>query len=448
MKHFRQMLALLLCLFLVPVTVQAEGEKLPLQEAHRVNMKQLSTTQRNGSRVYRWQIETVQPAVTKELNALAVAYADELAPTLGRPAKDGFSRLDVDVLHCRTGLSWMSFMVQSRYVLNRKTMDVRFTTRTYDMATGDRLMLTDIFPADSEAWDLLTDAVKDGINAYYPDLAPDAAAYEKAVTRQAVEQMDFTLHAMSLVLHLHAADFYPGKQQLIQVTLFYPELRPYMTEKAQKETDNLAYYNTVALTYDDGPNGWITREILNALLENGERATFFPVGSRIKGHSSYFQRAHDEGHSIGTHNYDHVYAHRTKAEKLRPLVDKVNRTHLEFIGIAPKYARAPGGHWEGMAEAQLGWPLIQWSVGTYDYEGVPAVDTYRNVVNGAKDGGIVLLHDLNQNTIEATQMMIPALQEKGFILLTVDELFAKDGVTLQPDTPYWCCVNGVTTVVK
>ena len=27
----------------------------------------------------------------------------------------------------------------------------------------------------------------------------------------------------------------------------------------------------------------------------------------------------------------------------------------------------------------------------------------------------------------------------------LDELFAKDGVVLQPDTAYWRCTNGVTT---
>ena len=41
-------------------------------------------------------------------------------------------------------------------------------------------------------------------------------------------------------------------------------------------------------------------------------------------------------------------------------------------------------------------------------------------------------------------MIITRLQNEGFIFLTVDELFAKDGVELQPDTPYWRCQNGIT----
>ncbi|MGN1367892.1 MAG: polysaccharide deacetylase family protein [Aristaeellaceae bacterium] len=446
-KHIRKMLALLMCLFLLPAWANAESRQLPLQSAHRVTLTQLGEKQANGSEVYRWQIETAHAAVTEELNALAAAYAAEIAPTLSKPGKDGSSRLDVSIRHSRTGLSWMSFMVQSRYVLNKETLDVRFTTRTYDMSTGERVLLTDIFPPDSEAWPMLEAAVREGIHAYYPDVQPNAAACQAACQREAIEQMDFTLHGMSLVLHFHAGDFYPGKEQLIEVTLFYPELRPYMNEKAQIETDNLTYYNTVALTYDDGPNGWVTREMLNVLLETGERATFFPVGNRMRGYAQYVLRMHDEGHAVATHSYDHVYANEVSAEKLHTMKERVDKVHLELLGIAPRYARAPGGIWMPMARAKLGWPLIQWTSQGTDWEGENGRDPNKvtdAVVGTADDGGIILMHDMKKNSIAASRMFITRLQEKGYIFLTVDELFAKDGVTLQPDTAYWRCTDGVT----
>ena len=238
MKHFRRMLALLMCLFVLPAAAQA-SQKLPLQEAHQVKLTQLGSKQPNGAEIYRWDAVTCQPSVTEEINALAKAYEAEVAPMVKKPGKDEISRLDVTVRHSRTGLTWLSFMVQSRYVNGADTVDVRFTTRTYDMTTGQRLMLTDIFPEDSAAWPILQEVVRERINAYFPGMQPDSAALEAACTREAVEQMEFTLHGMSLVLHLHAEDFYPGKQQLIEVTLYYPDIRPMMTEKAQVETENL-----------------------------------------------------------------------------------------------------------------------------------------------------------------------------------------------------------------
>ena len=83
---------------------------------------------------------------------------------------------------------------------------------------------------------------------------------------------------MSLVIHLSADAFYPEHHTLIETTLFYPDIREYMTEKAQIETDNLSYYKTVALTFDDGPTRTNSTKVLNSLMEVGAPATFFMIG--------------------------------------------------------------------------------------------------------------------------------------------------------------------------
>lgn len=447
MKHIRRITALLMCLFLLPAAALAESQKLPLQEAHRVVYTR-RTKETNRTDVCWWEVRTAHPAVTTELNGIADGYRTDMLSTMGKPRYNDASRLEVNILNSRTGLTWMSFMVQSRYVLNKVTKDVRFTTRTYDMQTGERLLLTDIFPADSEVWSMLEDAVREGVCAYYPGTEPDPDALEAACRRTSIEQMDFTLHGMSLMLHLHADQFYPGKEQLIQITLFYPDIRPYMTEKAQAETDNLRYYHTVALTYDDGPNGWVTREMLNVLMQTGTRATFFVVGSRVPGYVQYVQREHDEGHAIASHNFQHVYASRVSRKELQSMPAKVERVHINAIGIAPAYARAPGGIWKPMADAGLGWPLIQWTAEGRDWEGDGGrepYDVYCQILGTTRDGGIILMHDMQKNSVVSSDMLIPALQERGYLFLTVDELFAKDGVVLQPDTAYWRCTNGVTT---
>ncbi len=41
--------------------------------------------------------------------------------------------------------------------------------------------------------------------------------------------------------------------------------------------------------------------------------------------------------------------------------------------------------------------------------------------------------------------MVSYLEENGYMLLTVDELFAKDGVELKPDTVSYRCVDGDTS---
>lgn len=69
-----------------------------------------------------------------------------------------------------------------------------------------------------------------------------------------------------------------------------------------------------------------------------------------------------------------------------------------------------------------------------------------NVKKQFTDGDIVLMHDIKDNTPKTALTMAEWLYEQGYILLTIDELFAKDGVELQPDEVYFRCDDGVTTI--
>ena len=444
----KRLLAALLCLmlFIPPAVAAGDETAYGIRDCHRQTLKEIQTKMRNGAVVSLWQIDTVQDRVDAELNAITRAWAEEIGPTLPAPGTSN-SRVNCIIKPSRTGLTWMSFMLQARTIVNVKTCEVRFTTRTYDMETGERVLLTDIFPADSEAWGLMAAAVEETVQAYWPGVAPDAEALAAATAREALEKADFTLHGMSLVIHLPAERFYPGQPQLIEVTLYYPDIRPMMTERAQIETDNAAYYHFVALTFDDGPNGWCTDQTLLALMKAGERATFFLVGERVLQQRYLVQREHDEGHRIASHNWQHVYANSTAISVLQTMPAKADAAHIAAIGLPVPFARAPGGQWENMAAAQMGWPLIQWTVDAADWQGEDGPEprqTASNIIFGTDDGGIILMHDLKRNSPRAVELIIAGLQEQGYMFLTVDELFVAGGVPLEPDTPYWRCTDGYT----
>ncbi len=445
----RILAAMLSLLLLLPALAAGETAAPGLQPCHRQTLQETVTMQHNGARTSLWQIDTVQDEVDAELNAIVRAWAEEIGPTLPAPAPGASnSRVNCIIRPSRTGLTWMSFMMQARTIVSERNCEVRFTTRTYDMTTGERVLLTDVFPEDSEAWAMLATAVEEAVCAYFPDVAPDAEALAAVTTREALETADFTFHGMSLVLHLPASDFYPDRQQLIEVTLYYPDIRPMMTERAQTETDKLRYYRMVALTFDDGPNWLITERTLLALMKAGERATFFLVGERVTRQQHLVQREHDEGHRIASHNWRHVNANSLPLSELAAMPAQADAAHIAAIGLPVPFARAPGGNWENMAAAQMGWPLIQWTVEASDWAGETGPDprqTASNIVYGVDHGGIILMHDLKWNSPDAVTLLLDRLQREGYMLLTVDELFAMDGVELQPDTPYWRCTEGVTT---
>ena len=448
MKPFNRLTVFLLTLcLLLPASLPAASAET-LQPCHRVTSTFTDEKQSNGSQVRLWHVETAQEDVTREINSLAEGLRDELAPSLPKAANTGKknSRLDVEIRYSRTGLHWMSFLVQARVQYHQKLTDQRLVTRTYHMETGTPVMLTDVFDDTDTTWSLLAERVRQQLTDYFPSEKPDAAALDALCERSALEQADFTLHGMSLVLHYPASLLYKDKHTLMEVTLFYPEFRPLMTETAFHETDNTKYYKTCALTFDDGPSSSNTPGVLNALMETGARATFFVIGNRIKDYRYLVQREHDNGHAVASHNWHHGNVTKSSGSALRAMPAKVNKAMIAAIGIPVRYDRVPGGRYPLMIKAKVGWSYIQWSLDTYDWRGGPTSGVMDKIRNLLHDGDIILCHDIKPNTAESARQIVHYLEEQGYMPLTIDELFAKDGVVLEPNKVYYRCDHGDTSI--
>lgn len=420
---------------------------LPLQICHEVSVTRKDTTQKNKSVIRLWTLDTYDDKVDAELAALTQAYVDRLGPTLQKAANTTSknSRLEVEVRYSRTGLTWMSFLVQARTTYHRELIGQEITSRTYDMMTGERVLLTDIFDEASEGWNILRSAVDAKVREYFPGEEPDEAALAALLTDEGLRSLDFTLHGLSLVVHIPAGSMYAGRNTLIEVPLYYPQIRPHMTMKAYMETDNLTYYKTVALTFDDGPDRTNTTKTLNNLLEMGGRATFFVLGNRIRDNADLVQREHDEGHAVASHNYTHGDVSKMSTASIRSQKTRFNDACYPVLGITARYSRVPYGLCNDMIKAKADVALIQWSIDTYDWRDRSTATIMKNVKKQFTNGDIVLMHDIKDKTPETAKTMIQWLQENGYMLLTIDELFAKDGVSLEVDTVYYRCEDGVTT---
>ena len=53
------------------------------------------------------------------------------------------------------------------------------------------------------------------------------------------------------------------------------------------------------------------------------------------------------------------------------------------------------------------------------------------------DGDIVLMHDINKGAYRYTQSIVEALNRRGFLCVTVQELFADAGVPLMENQVYY-----------
>lgn len=387
-------------------------------------------------------LRTYPVTANAQVNAEMRALIDEMTER-GRPALNGATDelmpayLDVGANIFRTGTQWMSFLTIARAACEREQVYVDFDARVYDMATGTRLTLSDLFPEDSPAWTLLMQETQAQLSAYFPAEAPDAARLSALCSREALESAAFTLTPAKLSLHFRADALYPGHQTLMHVNVYYPAIREYMTQTARAQTDN-SRYRLIALTYDDGPARSYSMNLMHALRRYGASATFFVVGTNIAKNHDVLCREHDAGHDVASHNYVHTYDDLTP-ENILAWQAKFNAALLPVIGIAPRTMRAPGGHFKQFLAAGTGLPLIQWSVISGDAGSKDAGKISSRVIGSAKDGAVVLMHDINNKVSQYSASILPALEKKGFLCVTVEELFSHYGIALTGDEVYYDC---------
>ncbi len=205
----------------------------------------------------------------------------------------------------------------------------------------------------------------------------------------------------------------------------------------------------IALTYDDGPHAKHTNRILDILEENGATATFFVVGYNIDSNIDIIKRAQAMGCEIGNHTNDHKNLTKCSYDTLRAQVDKPNQKIKELTGVEMKLFRAPGGAVKGIKQ-DIGMPLIQWSIDTEDWKAKDAAHEGRSeaernaelrriadfVIQNAKKGDIILMHDIYNFTADLSAIVIPELIADGFKVVSVSEMYEAYGEPLDDGVVY------------
>jgi peptidoglycan/xylan/chitin deacetylase (PgdA/CDA1 family) len=181
----------------------------------------------------------------------------------------------------------------------------------------------------------------------------------------------------------------------------------------------------IALTFDDGPHPVHTAPLLDALAELAVPATFFVVGRDVEANPGLVARIAREGHELGNHTYRHRYLPLARSRSVEHELRATDRAIANVTGTVPTVARPP---WGGRSPRnvrvfrRLHKRLVLWDVNSFDWKGKPARHVVDRVLERAKAGSIILMHEAREGgetTIEAVRMLVPALRARGFELVTV-----------------------------
>lgn len=204
--------------------------------------------------------------------------------------------------------------------------------------------------------------------------------------------------------------------------------RNYYEETGQVLWDINTKEKVIALTFDDGPHRSYTPEILNILDEYNAKATFFIIGENAKKNPNIIKRMHAEGHELANHTYTHQS--RMNIPDLIKEIKQTNETIHSITGNSTTFFRPVEGVYTDElvnAVTKEGYKVVMWSwhLDTLDWKrpGVNKIVSF--VLDGAKEGNVILFHDGGGNreqTVKALETILPALKRKGYTFVTISEL--------------------------
>lgn len=145
----------------------------------------------------------------------------------------------------------------------------------------------------------------------------------------------------------------------------------------------------VALTFDDGPHETLTPQLLDILKENGVTATFFVVGTNVEKYPELVKRAYEEGNDIGTHSWNHpenkVWKNLSVGDKLEQY-RKANDAIEAATGLRSMIDRPPGGTITESEAKSLGREQVIWSMDPKDWvpDNRDPETIYANVIEGGE----------------------------------------------------------------
>lgn len=202
--------------------------------------------------------------------------------------------------------------------------------------------------------------------------------------------------------------------------------------KLPKATDKL-----VCFTFDDGPYAPVTNKILDTLEKYNGRATFFVVGDRADTYSDEIIRASKMGCEIGTHTYSHVNLNTLSAAEMQEEISKSCAAISKYSHKKVSIIRPPEGAANDTVKANIGMPMVMWSVDSRDWDYRNADRDYQTVMDNVFDGSIVLMHDLYPATAEAFARLVPELKAQGYKFVTFSELMEIRGVDVEAGEKYF-----------
>ncbi|MBQ9728140.1 MAG: polysaccharide deacetylase family protein [Clostridia bacterium] len=189
----------------------------------------------------------------------------------------------------------------------------------------------------------------------------------------------------------------------------------------------------IAISFDCAWGVEHTDAILKAMEQNDVKCTFFAVQFWVEKYPEYVKKIVEAGHEMGTHSRTHSYMSKLSEEQIRDELTTSSQAIEKITGQKVTLFRPPYGDYDDLlvnTTRSMELYPIQWDVDSLDWKNLSATEIALRIVNGAKDGSIILCHNNGLHTAEALPLVFSTLQNRGYTFVPISELIYKGEYTL------------------
>ena len=189
----------------------------------------------------------------------------------------------------------------------------------------------------------------------------------------------------------------------------------------------------ISISFDCAWGVEYTDKILDELDRHNVKCTWFATQFWVEKYPQYAKKIIQRGHELGSHSKTHPYMSTLTGGQVRDELISSCQAIETATGVKPTLFRPPYGDYNNTLIdtcAQLGIFPIQWDVDSLDWKNLSATELSLRVINGVKDGSIILCHNNGLHTAEALPMIFSTLQNRGYRFIPIGELIYKTNYTI------------------
>ena len=136
------------------------------------------------------------------------------------------------------------------------------------------------------------------------------------------------------------------------------------------------------------------------------------------------------------HTYDHVLLTGLNGADFAAQVERSRTLLKQILGHNDFLLRPPYGILDEGVKSRAGCPIILWSIDPEDWKDRNAQREAELILSQARDGSIILMHDIFPESVDAALQVVDALHQQGYLFCTIEELFDLRGIPLEAGQVY------------